>query len=124
MRSRAMLGLVTVPALLSCQPGASADDAVACELVRPAPGEVVVEPVRCRDLVPPLGEGRSDADLYLATHELRAVFRHPQDALTVPGWGGATLIDVAPWDGHDAVHEVVPLVDGAWLTDVEATVLP
>src|SRR3990170_4265522 len=100
MRSRAMLALVTVPALLSCQPGAPALDQD-CDPDRPEPGDIVVGPLTCSDPVPPRGEGRADADLYLATHHLRAVFRHPQDALTVAGWGGGTLVDVAPWEGAD-----------------------
>ena len=117
-----MLGLVTLPALVSCQPSTPAPGAE-CHTERPDEGQVLVEPLLCSDPVPPGGEGRADADVYLATHDWRAILRHPQDALTVAGWGGGTLVDAAAWEGPDAVHEVIPLVGGGWLTEIEATLL-
>jgi hypothetical protein len=54
----------------------------------------------------------------MANQWFRTVIRHPQTALTVPGLGGGTLIDAAPWGYRDRLHEAIPLVGGGWL-DVE-----
>jgi len=54
----------------------------------------------------------------MANQLFRAVIRHPQSALTVPGIGGGTLIDAAPWGYRDRLYEAIPLVGGGWL-DVE-----
>ena len=63
------------------------------------------------------GDGRQ-GDWWVANAWYRAVLRHPVGARTVPGVGGGTLVDAAPWGTSDGLHEVIPLVDGGWL-DVE-----
>ncbi|MEZ4234663.1 MAG: hypothetical protein R3F59_00545 [Myxococcota bacterium] len=86
-----------------------------CERIRPDAGEIVVDVARCNELVPGSGEGRAGTDLYLADHDWRVVIRHPLDAISVPGLGGGTVVDAAPWTGLDTVHEAIPLVGGGWL---------
>ncbi len=66
------------------------------------------------------GAGRV-GDLYVANAWFRAVLRAPGAALTVPGVGGATAIDAAPWGEPDALRELIPLVDGGWLDVRELT---
>jgi len=86
-----------------------------CDIEPPPPGTVRIETLRCSEQVPPGGAGRVGADLVVATPWYRAVLRHPQDALTLSGVGGLTLIDWARWEGSDVLHEVAPLVGGGWL---------
>jgi len=76
-----------------------------------------VGPVRCSSQLLAAGEGRT-TDWAMANQFFHVVIRHPQSALTVPGLGGGTLIDAAPWGYRDRLHEAIPLVTGGWL-DVE-----
>lgn len=77
-------------------------------------GVVEVGWLRCADQRFSNGDG-TGADGWLANAALRAIVRHPESALTVPGTGGGTLIDVAPWGSPDVFHEIVPRVGGGWL---------
>ncbi len=75
-----------------------------------------MEPLRCADQRMVGGEGRINADLWVATDRFRAVLRHPESALTIAHVGGMSLLDLGSWpDGVDRVHEAVPLVEGGWL---------
>jgi len=60
------------------------------------------------------GEGKG-SDFALANDLFRAVIRSPVASLSLPGLGGGTLVDAAPWGFADHLHEVVPLVGGGWL---------
>jgi hypothetical protein len=111
---------VAVGATLACQPGASSAPSP-CVAERPAPDAVVSTPLDCLDQVPEDGEGRLGGDWYVANHHVRFVLRSPQDALTLRGVGGATVLDASAWDVPDHLHEALPLVDGGWL-DVTAFV--
>jgi hypothetical protein len=105
----------------ACQPWRWPDAAV-CDPFPPSPGTLVIGPLVCAEQVPEGGEGRAGSDLYVATPHYRAVLRHPQDALTLSGAGGLTLIDWAPWGGPDVLHEAVPLVRDGSLIVVDHTV--
>ncbi|MFT4621760.1 MAG: hypothetical protein ACI8PZ_000412 [Myxococcota bacterium] len=72
----------------------------------------------CSDMRMPSGVGGL-TDYLMANALFRAVIRNPQDSLTVPGVGGGTVIDAAPWPDPDRLHEAIPLVGGGWL-DVDA----
>ncbi|MBN2798498.1 MAG: hypothetical protein JXX28_05060 [Deltaproteobacteria bacterium] len=63
------------------------------------------------------GEGRG-GDWSIATAWYRGVVRGSLDAASVPGVGGGTLVDAAPWGERDGLHEVIPLVSGGWLERV------
>jgi hypothetical protein len=119
---RAELQLVAAATLAACQPWVYDPGEPPCERVRPEIGAHVVDAIRCSDLTPPGGEGRVNADLYLANREWRAVIRNPLDALTVPGLAGGTVVDAAPWNVQDTVHEAVPIVGGGWLTSAELAI--
>ena len=69
------------------------------------------------------GEGRNQ-DYWLANSDLRWVIRHPSASLTLPGVGGSTLVDGAPWGQADLFHEIVPLVGGAALSPRSFTLAP
>ncbi len=75
--------------------------------------------VACSEQALPGGEGTVE-DLLLANAVVKLLLRHPTDALTVRA-GGATVLDAAPWDGTDRLHEVVPVVGGGWLDVDEVT---
>jgi hypothetical protein len=111
---------LTLP-LVACSP--SPTEAVPCPSEPPGEGEVVVTDVTCRAQLLPGGEG-GGVDVYVANSRFRGILRHPQAALTVPGLGGGTLIDAAPWDRPDRLHEVVPLIEGGWLDVDDYTVEP
>ncbi|MCA9488556.1 MAG: hypothetical protein KC621_01495 [Myxococcales bacterium] len=78
----------------------------------------------CGAQLPNQGEGRSNIDMVLANHLWTAVIRHPLDALTVPGIGGATVVDLALTDGTDVAQEIVPVVGGGWLDHADVLLLP
>jgi hypothetical protein len=82
---------------------------------------VIIAQVRCDEQLLSFGEL---ADTWVATSRYRLVLRHPLDSQTVPGLGGGTLIDAAPWGGVDAIHEIVPIVGGGGLTRTEMTLFP
>jgi len=63
-------------------------------------------------------EGRP-SDYFMANGLFRAVIRHPESSPTLAGLGGATLIDLATWEGEDLLHEAAPLVNGSWLEVTE-----
>lgn len=98
--------------VLGCQPVRVGAVAV-CQ--SSPPDGVVVREVVCADEVPAGGIGRSGADWLLANAQLRVIVRSPEQALTLHGVGGGTLLDAAPWGGSDLVHEVVPIVGGGWI---------
>lgn len=104
--------------MVRCQPAAPTSPDSPCNSARPEPGVIVVSRLACEAQVPTLGEGDPQSDQWLATNQYRVVIRHPQDALTARGLGGATIVDAAPWPGVDTVHEVIPIVGGGWLVDV------
>lgn len=106
--------------LTACQPSPSAPWSADCP-GRPEAGDVVIAPVSCEDQLLSGGEG-TGADLWVATAWYRAILRHPDSSMTLAGLGGGTLVDGAAWGSHDGLHEVVPLVDGGWLTSVEIEV--
>lgn len=106
-------GVGAALALAACQPDAWTDPAV-CDADRPPPGEVRVAPVSCDGQRVPGGEGRG-ADVWMANAWLRVVLRHPQDAATLAGVGGGTVVDASTWDGEDVLHEVAPIVGGGGL---------
>jgi hypothetical protein len=95
-----------------------------CDGLAPPEGQVIVTQVRCDEQLLNFGEGRELADTWVATSRYRLVLRHPLDSQTVPGLGGGTLIDAAPWGGVDAVHEIVPIVGGGGLAQTEMTLFP
>ena len=105
-------------AFLGCQPSALAPPMDACPEARVPAGEVLVAAIACDAQIPEGGEGRR-SDYIMANSVFRAVVRHPQAALTALGVGGGTVIDAAPWEFRDRLHEAIPLVDGGWL-DVES----
>lgn len=86
-----------------------------CESVRPEPGQIEVATVGCLARVPRGGHGTTSG-VYLANHWFRVIIRAPLDALTWRGVAGATVVDAAAWEHADVVHEVVPLVEGSWLS--------
>ena len=100
--------------LCACQPSSPRALILPCLLERPSPGETVLRPVGCEQELIAGGEGRT-SDWLLATHAYRAILRHPQASLTLPGTSGGTIIDFAPWGYRDRLHEIVPLIDGGWL---------
>jgi hypothetical protein len=77
--------------------------------------DVVADGVRvgpvCGERRPPGGEADAD-DVWMGTSEVRAVIRHPAAAVSRPGASGGSVVDLAPTGGVDAVHEIVPWVDG------------
>lgn len=86
-----------------------------CPVTPLAAGERFIGPVICASLrIGPDGEGTS-GDVFLGNARFRAVLRTPLASLTLPGLGGGTLVDLAPWGVGDLVHEVVPIVGGGWL---------
>lgn len=89
----------------------------------PPPGEIRVSRVECAERSLPGGEGR-DPDVWMANAWFRAVLRHPQDALTLAGVGGGTIIDAAPWGWDDVLHEIAPLVGGGGLAVEKWTLEP
>jgi len=97
-------------------------DEVLCDAQPPEAGTVHIGPLLCSDQLPTGGNGRIGADLYVATPTYRAILRSPQDALTLSGTGGLTLVDWARWGESDMLHELVPLVDGGWLHPTDWTV--
>lgn len=105
----------------ACQPWALPEDEP-CPTEAPEPGQILVAPVRCGDQLIDGGEGTT-SDFLLANSQLRAIVRTGQDALTLPGLGGATIVDAAPWGLDDRLHEVVPIVGGGWLDvdEIEAS---
>lgn len=108
-------------ALWGCQSGEPLDPS--CIPDRPDPGELVVGWVTCSDMTMEGGEGDL-GDIWLANHEVRATLRNPVSSLTRVGESGGTLIDFAPWEGRDQLHEVVPLVNGGWLDVDQITLTP
>ncbi|HHO53484.1 MAG TPA: hypothetical protein ENK18_22085 [Deltaproteobacteria bacterium] len=105
--------LLVILAQAGCQPWALPDDPP-CPTEAPEVGEVLVAPVRCGDQIPSGGEGTT-ADYLLANSVLRVIVRTGQDALTLRGIGGGTIVDAAPWGFGDRLHEGVPIVGGGWL---------
>ncbi len=87
---------------------------MACITEPPEAGQVVVQPLVCSEMQLAGGEGAL-TDHFMANSLFRAVIRNPQDSLTVPGVGGGTVIDAAPWSDNDRLHEAIPLVGGGWL---------
>jgi hypothetical protein len=69
-------------------------------------------PVRCRAQLMGSGEGRS-ADLLFANSLVHYFLRHPNASATLPSVGGGGLVDGAPWERADRLHEILPLIDGA-----------
>jgi hypothetical protein len=87
---------------------------VSCEPGPFAEGEVRVGQAACDEALVGNGEGRT-VETRLANAWLNAFVRHPQESVTLPGSGGGTLVDAAPWGYRDRLHEVVPIVGGGWL---------
>ncbi len=88
----------------------------ACLFDPPAEGSVHAGEVVCAN---PLPEGRGDVranDLLLANSRMSVVLRHPVNAASMPGIGGLTITDAAPWGLPDPLYEVIPLIDGGWMT--------
>lgn len=104
---RALLAL----GLVGCQPLAIPTDS-ACDAEPPVTVRITTH--LCDEQQILGGEGRR-VDVQLANGLFSAILRHPQDALTLAGVGGGTLIDAAPWGKRDRLHEVAPLVGGGWL---------
>ena len=80
-----------------------------CLVEAPLPGTITVSPWCDGAQTPGGGEGGA-GDLVLANAWLRAILRQPAHALTRPGIGGGTLVDVAPWGFRDRLYEAIPLV--------------
>jgi hypothetical protein len=109
-----LIALAALAALVGCQPGpAPVADDPDCDPSEPLAGEVRVQPW-CSDLELTDGEARN-GDLWLGNSLIRVVFKHPLTALTVPGLGGGTVVDAAPWGYRDRAHELIPIVDDGWL---------
>lgn len=105
------LARATLLALTACQPYRPT---LATPCRDEAPDAVTVGPVGCTEAIPAEGEGRS-VDTLLAAPRFAAVIRAPTASLTLPGVGGGTVVDIAPWGLADAVHEIVPTVSGGAL---------
>ena len=97
---------------LACQPAGEPEfvETTTCLTTPPTSG-VWVQPRQCGEQTPPGGEG-TVGDLVLANAKMRAILRQPAHALTVPGIGGGTLVDIAPWGHGDVLHEAIPIVGG------------
>ncbi len=100
--------------VVGCQPTDWPDDDIPCDSEPLVPGEVYAGPVECADQLP-AGSDARNVDSRLANSRISIILRHPQDALTVRQAGGLTVIDAAPWDRTDRLHEMVPIVSGGWL---------
>lgn len=72
----------------------------------------------CEAQRPTGGEGRP-GDYYIENHWFQAVFRQETDAATLPGAGGGTLVDAAPHGVTEGIAEVIPIVGGGWLREVD-----
>lgn len=105
------LAATAAVALTACQPYAPSLGG-AC-LVS-APAAPIAGPVGCAAALPVGAEGRS-VDALVASPGLRAIVREPAQSVTLPGVGGGTVVDLAPWGLPDAVHEIVPLFGGGAL---------
>jgi hypothetical protein len=111
-----VIRLAAVALVAACRfPGAvdTAAPTGACPREAPEPGAVRVAQVVCS--AQRLDSDGDLGDLELANAVLRAIVRHPQTSLTLPGVGGGTVVDVAPWGLPDVLREVVPIVGGGWL---------
>lgn len=85
---------------------------------------MIVSRVLCSDQSLTDGDGRTGADIWVATSRYRLVLRHPLSSMSAPFLGGGTIIDAASWGGPDAVHEIVPVVAGGGLADTTVSLYP
>lgn len=86
-----------------------------CASEAPVVDQVIVDAIVCTaERFNGEEEGRP-SDYFMGNNWLRAVVRHPESSPTLSGLGGATLVDLATWDGVDILHEAAPLVNGSWL---------
>jgi hypothetical protein len=90
----------------SCDPGAL------------EPGQVRARRMPCDDEAIAGGEG-TRADWVIENAHARFVVRNPGTSLTLLGVAGGTIIDAAPPGGEDRLTELVPLVGGGWLEELE-----
>jgi hypothetical protein len=105
-----LLGLVT----LGCSPRGFVESRP-CASEDMAVDQVIVGAVLCLSERFNGEEEARPSDYFMGNNHLRAVIRHPESSPTLTGLGGATLVDLATWDGVDVLHEAVPLVGGSWL---------
>jgi len=82
------------------------------------PGEVRARRMPCDDEGISGGEGRR-GDTLIENAWARFVIRHAGAPLTLTSGGGGTIIDAAEPGGSDALSELVPLLAGGWLREVE-----
>ncbi len=109
--------LFALALLGGCQPNAQSRPDI-CHDQAPEQGDVYVGEIDCGTMRIDGGDGRN-ADYWMANTVFRAILRNPQDAQTLLGIGGGTVVDAAPWGSNDRLHEIVPLVDGGWLDIVD-----
>jgi len=102
-------GLGCVPAVL--------DVASDCDARTLNVGELRVRRAACTAELIDGGEGRTQ-DWLVENAYIRAIFRHEGSALTQVDAGGGTLLDVAAVGEEDVLAEALPLLEGAWLTEV------
>ncbi|NCG20858.1 MAG: hypothetical protein GWP91_17760 [Rhodobacterales bacterium] len=114
---------VILALLTACQPGKMPVEIDDCFAEAPLPGHVYVGQIGCSEMSIGGGE-RRNFDYWLANTHFRAIVRHPESALTLQGVGGGTLVDAAPWDLQDRLHEIAPIVAGGWLDVVDFDVEP
>lgn len=112
--ARVLAPLLPALALAACTRAATVRTGVACPETPIADGEAWVGPVVCEAQLFSQGENAA-TDTFLATDRFRAIVRHPENALTLPGLGGGTIVDAAPWGHADVLHEVVAMVGGGAL---------
>jgi len=87
-----------------------------------AAGQVRARRMPCDDEGLSGGEGRR-GDYVIENACARFVVQHPAVALTLLTVGGGTVIDAAAPSGTDILAELVPLVEGGWLQDIELELL-
>lgn len=108
-----MRPLAALAVAAACRAPIDAPAGGACPREAPEPGEVRVTQVVCAPQR--LDSDGDNGDLELANAVVHGILRHPQASLTLPGVGGGTLVDVAPWGLPDVLREVVPVVGGGWI---------
>jgi hypothetical protein len=85
-----------------------------CDPLSLGAGEVFSGLIECEAQIPWGAEGLV-GDLILANHQGYAVIRVDPDARHFIHVGGGGVVDFSAWDEPDAVAEVIPLVESAWI---------
>lgn len=109
--------------MLACQVEAEPTAATPCPTLPLVAQQTWVGALVCREQrFAAGGDGRAEDD-WIANSRFRAVVRHPNASLSLPGLGGGTIVDAAPWGASDALYEAAPLLGGGWLDVAEHEVI-